>query len=80
MPSLFNIQASIKNYQAYAMKAAEIVNKLQGRIKYYDNQKQLNDYQEKTRKEAEEVTITFMGLQKCAREMIGHFEEREADA
>lgn len=80
MANLFDIQASIKNYQAYAMQAAEITKKLEGRICYYDNLKHLNDYQAKSRKEAAEVVAIYHGLQNCTREMIGFFEMREAEA
>lgn len=79
-PRLVDIQTSIRIYSSYVQRAVAIVQKLKGRIKYYENQKLLNDYQEKRWAEAEELVIVLLGFQGAAKDMIYHFENREADA
>jgi hypothetical protein len=77
---LADIQAAVRQYAAYAKEANEIINKMQGRLSYYDNQKSLNDYQQKSKKEAEQTVIAFSGLLQAGKAIVTHFEFQEGEA
>jgi hypothetical protein len=77
---LAEIQIAVRQYSAFAKEATEIINKMQGRISYYDNKKSLNDYQQKNKKEAEQTVIAFSGLLQAGKAIVTHFEFQEGEA
>ena len=80
LPKLADIQVSIINYNGYVSLAKTLIRKMQGRLAWYGKLKELNDYQQKSQQEAEQIINALSGFQLSTKNIINKLEAREADA